>query len=260
VVSGNMIVGISGDFDSAAMESKLREALSALPQGTSLPASQITFQPPSPGIYFVEKDDVNQSAINLLDLGIERRNPDYYALEVMNQVFSGGFSSRLILNLRTRMGLAYSVFGSVGASYDHPGIVRIGIGTKSGSTAAALEGLKKQVEDMRQSGVTAVELKIAKDAILNSFIFTVDSRDKVLAERLSYEFYGYPPDFLERYRAGIEKVTAADVDRVAKKYLHPEQFAILVVGNKKDFDRDLATFGKVTTVDVSIKGRPGSAE
>jgi zinc protease len=260
VVSGNMIVGISGDFDSAAMESKLREAFAALPQGPPLPAPQIAFQPPSPGIYFVEKDDINQSAINLLDLGIERRNPDYYALEVMNQVFSGGFSSRLILNLRTRMGLAYSVFGSVGASFDHPGIVRIGIGTKSGSTAAALEGLKKQVEDMRQSGVTADELKIAKDAILNSFIFTVDSRDKVLAERLSYEFYGYPPDFLERYRAGIEKVTASDVDRVAKKYLHPEQFSILVVGNKKDFDRDLATFGKVTTVDVSIKGNPGSAE
>ena len=88
----------------------------------------------------------------------------------------------------------------------------------------------------------------------------MDSRDKVLAERLSYEFYGYPPDFLERYRAGIEKVTAEDVDRVAKKYLHPEQFAILVVGNRKDFDRDLATFGKVTTVDVSIKGHPGSTD
>jgi len=145
VVSGNMIVGISGDFDSAAMESKLREAFATLPKGAALPAPQITFQPPSPGIYFVEKDDVNQSAINLLDLGIERRNPDYYALEVMNEVFSGGFSSRLILNLRTRMGLAYSVFGSVGASYDHPGIVRIGIGTKSGSTAARWKGSKNRL-------------------------------------------------------------------------------------------------------------------
>ncbi|HLZ00067.1 MAG TPA: pitrilysin family protein [Candidatus Angelobacter sp.] len=260
VISGNMIVGIAGDFDSAAMESKLREAFAALPQGAPLPAPQVAFQPAAPGIYFVEKDDVNQSDISLLDLGIERRNPDYYALEVMNEVFGGGFSSRLVLNLRTRMGLAYSVFGSVGASYDHPGIVRIGIGTKSGSTGAALEGLRKQVDDMKQRGVTADELKRAKDAILNSFIFTVDSRGKVLAERLSYEFYGYPPDFLERYRAGIEKVTAADVDRVAKKYLHPEQFAILVVGNKKDFDRDLSTFGKVTTVDVSIKGNPGGAE
>ena len=67
-----------------------------------------------------------------------------------------------------------------------------------------------------------------------------------------YEFYDFPPDFLEQFRSGIEKVTAADVDRVARKYLHPEKMAVLVVGNAKDFDRDLSTFGKVTTIDISI--------
>jgi zinc protease len=79
---------------------------------------------------------------------------------------------------------------------------------------------------------------------------------------MRYEFYGFPPDFLERFRAGIEKVTAADVDRVARKYLHPEKMAVLVVGNAKDFDRDLSTFGKVTTIDISIPqkktGKSGS--
>ncbi len=101
-------------------------------------------------------------------------------------------------------------------------------------------------------------MKKAKDAILNSFIFEFDSKDKVLAERMRYQFYGYPADFLERYRAGIEKVTPADVDRVARKYVHPDKLAILVVGNSKDFDRNLATFGKVTPVDISIpQKKPG---
>jgi len=73
---------------------------------------------------------------------------------------------------------------------------------------------------------------------------------------MSYEFYGYPADFLERYRAGIEKVTAADVNRVARKYIHPEKIAVLVVGNAQDFDRQLATFGRVTTIDISIPPPP----
>ena len=69
---------------------------------------------------------------------------------------------------------------------------------------------------------------------------------------MRYEFYGYPPDYLEQFRANIEKVTTADVDRVARKYVHPDKMAILVVGNSKDFDRALSTFGKVTPVDITI--------
>jgi zinc protease len=151
------------------------------------------------------------------------------------------------------MGLAYSVGGGIGSSFDHPGIFRVAMGTKSSSTAVAIEALQKEILDLMQGQVTEAELKKAKDTMLNSFIFSVDSKDKVLGERMAYEFYGYPADFLESYRAGIEKVTVADVNRVAKKYIHPEKFAVLVVGNKKDFDRDLSTFGKVTTIDISIQ-------
>ena len=188
----------------------------------------------------------------MVDLGIERRNPDFYAVEVMNNLFGGGFASRLFVNIRTREGLAYSVGGGVGASFDHPGLTRFVAGTKSGTTAAAIDALRKQFDDLLQKGVTQDEVRKAKDAILNSFIFSLDSKQKVLAERMSYEFYGYPADFLERYRAGIDKVTIADVDRVAKKYIHPEKLAVLVVGNAKDFDRQLSTFGKVTNIDITI--------
>lgn len=252
VAPNNMILGITGDFDPAAMEAKLRDAFGKLPKGEALPKAEIPMHEPTPGIYFAQKGDVNQSTVEIVDLGIERRSPDYYAVRVLNELFGGGFSSRLFVNIRTKQGLAYSVGGGVGSASDHPGITRFSVGTKSGTTAAALEALKQQINDLLAKGVTEDEVKKAKDSILNSFIFEFDSKQKVLAERMGYEFYGYPADFLERYRAGIEKATVADVDRVAKKYIHPEQFAILVVGNSKDFDRELSTFGKVTNIDISI--------
>ncbi|PYP85371.1 MAG: insulinase family protein [Candidatus Angelobacter sp. Gp1-AA117] len=252
VAPNNMILGVTGDFDAAVMERKLRDMFGKLPQGEPFPKSQISFHDPTPGIYFIEKDDVNQSAIEIVDLGIERRNPDFYAVEVMNELFGGGFSSRLVSNIRTKEGLAYSVGGGVGAAYDHPGVLRISMGTKSGSTAAAIDALNKQIADLVNGGVKEEEIHKAKDSILNSFIFSFDSKEKVLGERMSYEFYGYPQDSLERYRAGIEKVTPEDVNRVAKKYVHPEKLAVLVVGNARDFDRDLATFGKVTPIDIRI--------
>jgi zinc protease len=248
----NMILGMAGDFDSAAMEQKLRQAFGGMPKGEKFISAQVPFRGPTPGIYFVEKNDVNQSAIQMVDLGIERHNPDYYSVEVMNELFGGGFSSRLFVNIRTRQGLAYSVGGGVSAAFDHLGITHFAMGTKSGSTAAGIDALRKEMDKLINGTVKADELKRAKDAILNSFIFEFDSKEKVLAERMRYEFYGFPLDFLEHYRAGIEKVTPADVDRVARKYIHPEKMAVLVVGNAKDFDRDLATFGKVTTIDISI--------
>jgi len=248
----NMILGMTGDFDSAAMEQKLRQAFGSMPKGEKFVPAQVPFRGPTPGIYFVEKNDVNQSAIQMVDLGIERRNPDYYSVEVMNELFGGGFSSRLFVSIRTRQGLAYSVGGGVSAAFDHLGITHFAMGTKSGSTAAGIDALRKEMDKLINGTVKADELKRAKDSILNSFIFEFDSKEKVLAERMRYEFYGFPPDFLERYRAGIEKVTPADIDRVARKYIHPEKMAVLVVGNAKDFDRDLATFGKVTTIDISI--------
>jgi zinc protease len=252
ITPANMILGMAGDFDSAAMEKRLRDTFGSMPRGEKFVSAQVTFADPKPGIYFVEKTDVNQSAIQMVDLGINRRNPDYYALEVMNQLFAGGFASRLFISIRTRQGLAYTVGGGVGTGFDHVGITRFDMGTKSGTTVAGIEALRKEMNQLITGSVKPEEVKKAKDSILNSFIFEFDSKEKVLAERMRYEFYGYPPDFLLQYRSNIEKVTPADVDRVARKYVHPDRMAVLVVGNPKDFDRALSTFGKVTTIDISI--------
>jgi zinc protease len=248
----NIILGVVGDFDPAAMEAKLRQAFDSWPKGPEAQKVKVAFAGPKPGIYFIAKDDVNQSNIRMVDLGTTKDNPDYYALEVFNELFGGGFTSRLFNDVRTKKGLAYGVGGGVGTAYDHPGILQLAMGTKSGTTAAAIDALYEELDGLETNPVTPEELKKAKDAILNSFVFSFDSKQKVLVERMAYEFYGYPADFLERYRAGIEKVTQQDVARVAHRYVHKDRLAVLVVGKASDFDRPLSSFGPVTALDISI--------
>jgi zinc protease len=253
----HIIIGVTGDFDSSAMETKLREAFGSWAKGPAPKKDDTQFHPAKPGYYLVEKKDVNQSNIRMVALGIRRDNPDYYAVEVFNEAFGGGFSSRLFKDIRTKRGLAYGVGGGVGTSFDHVGITRMAMGTKSESTVEAIQALYEDVDDLQKDPINDEEIKRAKDGILNSFIFNFDTPEKVLHERMAYEFYGYPADFLERYRAGIEKVTAADVARVASKYVHRDQLAVLVVGNSSEFDKPLSSLGAVTPVDITIPLPPG---
>jgi zinc protease len=255
----NIILGVVGDFDSQAMEAKLRDAFASWPRGPQVPKTEVEFHHPKPGLYFVEKSDVDESTVQMVDLGTSRDNPDYYAIEVFNQFFGGSFSSRLFSNIRSKKGLAYAVGGGIGTEYDHPGVLRLFMGTKSGTTAAAIEAFNAELDGLKTNPVTAEELSKAKDAILNSFVFRFDSNEKVMRERMAYEFYGYPPDFLEKYRAGIEKVTREDINRVIERYVHKDQLAVLVVGKAADFDKPLSSFGPVTTLDITIPS-PGGAK
>ena len=256
----NMILGVTGDFDPVVMEKKLRDAFSGLPKGPEAPKDvPAEINPAKPGIYFVNKEDVDQSNIRMVDLGIRRDNPDYFAVEVMNEVLGGGFSARLIQNIRTKQGLAYSVGGGVGSAFDHPGAAVIGMGTKSETTVKSIEALDTELDSMVRGPITPAEVNRAKDTIKNSFVFEYDSKDKILTERMTLEFYKYPPDFLERYLAGVEKSTPEDVERVARKYLHKDQMKVLVVGNKAEFDKPLSALGPVTPVDITIPGAPAGA-
>jgi len=254
----NMIVSVAGDFDAAEMETKLRKMFADWPKGPTATAPDVAVPAPKPGVYFVAKDDVNQSEIRMISAGIRRDDPDYYALSLMNEILGGGFASRLISNLRTKAGLAYAVGGGVGSAYDHPGLATLVMGTKSATTAQAIDGLYNEMETMRDRGVTQEELDRGRDAILNSFVFEYDSKVKVMNGRANLEFQGYPADFLERFQKGVEKVTVADVNRVAKKYLDKSKFAVLVVGKSADFDKPLSSFGPVTAVDITIP-QPGAS-
>jgi zinc protease len=200
---------------------------------------------------------VDQSNIWILGLGTERNNPDYYALTVMNEVFGGSFGSRLFQTVRTKLGLAYSVEGAYGAQYDHPGVFFTSASTKSATTVEATQAMLQQIQDLKTQPFTEIEVRKAKDQLLNSFVFHYDTPDKLLGEQARLEFYGYPPDFLDKYHDAIEKVTPADLERVAKKYIDPAKLAILVVGNTAAFGTPLSKLGPVQTIDITIPMPPG---
>ena len=255
----DIILGVVGDFDSAKMEARLREAFASwpsVPKGQAGNDPEIKFDPAKPGYYEVDKTDVNQSNIQMVALGITRKNPDYFATSVFNEAFGGGFSSRLFGDIRTTKGLAYAVGGGVAAGWDHPGMLRLMVSTKSKTTIESIQALDEEIADLAKRPINDEEIKRAKDSILNSFVFRFDSPAKVLQEKMAYEFYGYPLDFLENFQKGIEKVTKEDVARVAAKYIHREQMSVLVVGNVGEFDKPLSSLGTVHKLDTTIPPPP----
>jgi zinc protease len=126
--------------------------------------------------------------------------------------------------------------------------------TQSANTVEATQLALAEINGLTTRPFTEEELARAKDNILNSFLFRYDTREKVLGERERLEFYGYPADYLETYKAALEKVTLADLDRVAKKYIHPDKLAVLVVGNGPEIKPGLdeLKLGPVQTVDITI--------
>ncbi len=255
-LKGKLIVGISGDFDPAAMEAKVRAAFEGLPQATPEPPRHDSFPGPTPGVYFIDKEDVNQSNVQIVGLGIDRRNPDVAAVAVLNEILGGGFGSRLFQKIRTQQALAYAVGGGFGLEYDHPGAFHVEVLTRSEKTVEATQLALEQIADLDTKPFTADELKRAKDDILNSFLFRYDTKEKVLEERERLEFYGYPADYLETYQAGLEKVTLADVAAAAKKYVHLDKLAILVVGNGPEINQSQSIealgMGAPKPIDITI--------
>jgi zinc protease len=253
----NIYLGVVGDFDSGEMAERIRKALGEWERGPQATIEPIAYrEKPDAGVYFIEKSDVTQANIRVGHLGITYDNPDFFAVQVMNEVLGGGFAARLFSRIRSEQGLAYSVGGGVRASFAYPGVAGFGMSTKSETMGQAVDSLMKEIAGMISEPATDAEIQRAKDSILNSFIFNYASKGQVLAQQMLYSYYGLPADFLETYRANIEKVTKEDVARVAERYLHPDEAAILVVGNSADFDRPLSSFGDVTEIDITIPMPP----
>jgi len=110
----------------------------------------------------------------------------------------------------------------------------------------------QELKKIKEKEVSDEELAKAKDQFLNSYVFNFDSRAKVVNRLMTYAFYDYPLDFMEKVKKGVEEVTKKDVLRVARKYLRPDKVQILVVGNKDKFDKPLSTLGEVNVIDISI--------
>jgi len=258
-LGGKLIISINGDFDPAAMEARLRATFDKLPPPKPNPVRHDDFAGPKPGVYFVNKEDVNQSNVEIVGLGIDRHNPDVPSVAMMNDVFGGGFASRLFQTVRTRYGLAYAVGGGLSFGWDHPGTFGAMVMPRSEKTVEAVQRTYDVLNSLVTQPFTEEELKRAKDNILNSFLFRYDTKGKVLAERVRLEFYGYPADYLETYKTALEKVTVADLNAAAKKYIHPDKYAVLVVGNKSEINPglDALKMGPVHDIDISIP-QPGA--
>jgi zinc protease len=251
----NIILGAWGDFDAATMRAKIEKTLGAWPRGGQ-PKPPVPEVDPAArnraGVYAINKDDMEQSWVVMGALGGKRDDPDYCPLQVMNQILGGGFASRLFSNVRTDQGLAYAVFSSWGASWDRPGMFIAGGSSKPATTVKIYHSIRQQLERLAQGGATPDELARSKDDILKGMAFDFDSTGKIVNRTMTYEYFGYPKDYLQQYRAGIEKVSQADVARVAREYLKPDQFAVLFLGKESGYEAPLASLGKVTPIDITI--------
>ena len=249
----NTMFGVWGDFDTDEMVKKISGVFGGWKKAgferPELPDVDYAFDS---SVNYIEKDDINQSTVVLGHIGGLMNNPDYFALRVMNDILSGGFSGRLFRNVRSEQGLAYAVFGIYSANYTYPGIFYVACMTKSETTVQAARSLLHEVERMKTDEITEEELNLAKDSFLNSFVFNFDTRREIINRQMTYEYYGYPQDFLEKTKTEVEKVTVDDVKRVARKYLQPDKVRLVVVGNGQDFDEPLSVFGEVNEIDVTI--------
>ncbi len=207
-----------------------------------LPAVEPRFEP---GVYLLARN-LTQSSVVLGHFGVNRDNPDRYAIQIMDMILGGGgFTSRIMERVRTEAGLAYSVSSSFSVSGRDIGLFRVTIQTKNESVPRAVRMIVDEMARIQDAPVTEAELAGAKEALINSFVFRFTSQFSVVTQLLTLEFDDYPPEYLEtlldRYRA----VTREDIQRVARTYLRPDAVTILVVGGGAQDASGLAAFGPV---------------
>ena len=248
-----IILGIVGDFESSQMKKLIEEAFGDWAPGDTVSDFIPTaFQQYQSGVFFINQPQLTQSNILLGHLGDQLNNPDYPALTVMNGVLNG-FGGRLFNELRSRQGLAYSVYGVWSPRYDYPGMFIAGGQTRSDTTVAFVQSLLAEIEKLRTSPISEQELAYAKESILNSFVFNFQQPSQSLSRLMRYDYYDYPANFLNQYQQGVKATTIEDVQRVAQEYLQRGRFLTLVVGNSQEIQPPLSNLGtEVQTIDISI--------
>jgi zinc protease len=249
-----MILGIVGDFDSQAMTELIQAKLGDWPMkpgAVAAPAPQAS-QAKNGGVFLVDQPQLTQSTVQIGHIGGQLDDPDIFALLVMNEALNS-FGGRLFNEVRSRQGLAYSVYALWSARYDFPGLFVAGGQTRSETTAAFIKSVKAELEKVRQAPLSEAEVQQAKNAILNSFVFNFDDPSDTLGRLMRYEYYGYPEDYLFQYQNAVKTMTAEKVQAAAKKHLQPDNLITVVVGNAQKLKPDLETLGQtITPVDITI--------
>lgn len=234
----NFVVAASGDFEREAMVARLEELFANWPfEGESAPAVPGDIQMAAPGVYVVDKD-VNQGRVTVLLPGVKRDDPDFPAVQVMNDILGGGgFTSRLMNRVRSDEGLAYGAYSAFPGGVYFPRAFQAGFETKSRTVAYATSIVLEEMKRIASAPVTDEELVTTKRQFVDSFPGNFNTKTKVATQFANDEFTGRfakEPDFWKKWRGRIESVNAEEVRRVAQKYLHPDRVAVFVVGQKAE--------------------------
>ena len=240
--TGSAVIAVTGDVDEAAIKAKLEKELTGI-AGTV--AEQSAPAPPAvtPGIHLdAISRTVAQANLILGSGGIARSNPDYYKLQVMNYILGGGgFASRLMKVVRSKGGLAYTVSSGFQAA-KFPGAFLIVLQTKNQSANDALKMIIGQLHEIQDNPVTADELSSAKRYLIGSFPMKIDRQSEITGFMLGIELNDLGLDYPDRYPKLIDAVSTADVQEVARKYLHPEALAVVAVANQAEAKVAVASF------------------
>jgi zinc protease len=228
----NVILAAAGDFGKADLVKKVNKIVGPWKNGqAAFPAFSKAFPAVEPGVYFVQKK-INQGYISLGHQGIEDTNPDYYAVQVMNFILGGGsFTSRITTKVRSDEGLAYNTGSRFSYRWGFPGTLSGYVQTKSATVGYAISLILKEFERIRQEPVSDDELATAVDYYLESFSDNFSSPMTTMGNFATLDMQGKPMDYYKTYRDKIRLVTKKRVLEVAKKYVHPEKAAIMIVGD-----------------------------
>jgi len=251
----NFVFAVSGDFKTKDILAKLNDMLAGWPDHqVELPAIVAQIPDPAPGVYMIEKEDVNQSRIRIGHIGVQRDIPDQYALLVMNDILGGGgFTSRIVRRVRSDEGLAYSA----GSTFDRPvlyqGTFRAFFQTKHATGAFGTELIMIEIDRIRTEKCDEEIVDNAKASFISNVVNPFSNKNNIV-NTFAGDFYtGRDDAYWQDYAKNMEAVTADDVLAVAQKYLHPDKLVFLVVGDPKaveegsdKHEQKFSDFGKIT--------------
>ena len=249
----NSVLAIAGDVNAAELLPRLEASLAAWKK-TDLKE----VLPPNPKaatekkIFLIDRPNSVQTSIMLGNIAVDRRDPDYITLQVFNHILGGSGAARLFLNLREEHGYTYGVYSALTA-LKYPGPWRAYGDVRTEVTGGAMTEFFKEFQRIRDERVPASELDDAKHAIVASFALSLESNDDLLGYAIVRKVYGFPIDYWDTYPAKIMAVTAADVQRVARKYLNPENMQVVAVGDLSKIKSVMEKYGPVEVYDADGK-------